>query len=118
MRCLGIPNTKHFHDVVGIKDAMSLYTKLRSEIESEVWKPDAEEEYEDTEGNVMSRKVCVCACVCACLQAPSNNHVCVSMRADVRGLGAAGPAVKRAPHAVCVVWCGSDLCSLEMDLDS
>jgi len=56
MRRLGIPNTKHFHDVTGIKDAMSLYQKLREGIEAEAWRPEAGEEFEDTEGNVMSRK--------------------------------------------------------------
>lgn len=57
MRRLGIPNTKHFHDVTSIKDAITLYQKLRTEIEAEAWKPEAEEEFEDTEGNVLSRKV-------------------------------------------------------------
>ena len=68
MRRLGIPNTKHFHDVTVIKDAITLYQKLRSEVETSVWKPEAEEEFEDTDGNVMSRKVCAppCVCVCAC----------------------------------------------------
>ncbi len=68
MRRLGIPNTKHFHDVTSIKDALGLYQKLRTEIESEVWKPDVEEEFEDTEGNVMSRKVRERGYEAACLQ--------------------------------------------------
>jgi hypothetical protein len=29
MRCLGIPNTKHFHDICLIEDAQTLYAKVR-----------------------------------------------------------------------------------------
>jgi hypothetical protein len=57
MRRLGIPNTKHFHDITTIADATALYAKLKSEVDAEVWKPDAQEEFEDSEGNVLSRKV-------------------------------------------------------------
>jgi splicing factor 3A subunit 3 len=33
MRCLGIPNTKHFHDIILIEDAMALHSKLKEVIE-------------------------------------------------------------------------------------
>ena len=58
MRNLGIPNTKHFHDITKIAEAQALYAKLKAEVDAESWRPDVEEEYEDTEGNVLSRKVC------------------------------------------------------------
>jgi len=32
MRCLGIPNTKHFHDITLIQDAQNLYKKIKSQI--------------------------------------------------------------------------------------
>mmetsp|Transcript_1681 Transcript_1681/g.2031 ORF Transcript_1681/g.2031 Transcript_1681/m.2031 type:complete len:516 (-) Transcript_1681:575-2122(-) len=35
MRMLGVPNTKHFHDIVKIEDAQNLYKKLKSTVESE-----------------------------------------------------------------------------------
>lgn len=55
MRCLGIPNTKHFHDITLIEDAMALHNKIRGTIT--VDKPSAElEEFEDSEGNVLNRR--------------------------------------------------------------
>jgi hypothetical protein len=57
MRILGIPNTKHFHDITSIDEAKALYAKLKAEVDAESWRADAEEEFEDTEGNVLSRKV-------------------------------------------------------------
>lgn len=86
MRCLGIPNTKHFHDITGIADARnrmcykcslhsrvapdrpltnfrficaSVYDKIKGQISTEVWKPDELEEFEDSEGNVLNKKVCL-----------------------------------------------------------
>lgn len=29
MRCLKIPNTKHFHDITSIEDAKALYAKIK-----------------------------------------------------------------------------------------
>uniref|UniRef100_A0A915IQZ6 Matrin-type domain-containing protein n=1 Tax=Romanomermis culicivorax TaxID=13658 RepID=A0A915IQZ6_ROMCU len=56
MRCLGIPNTAHFANIVKISDAVELWTKLREQKEVERFKPDVEEEYEDTHGNVVNKK--------------------------------------------------------------
>ncbi|XP_067947719.1 splicing factor 3A subunit 3-like [Watersipora subatra] len=57
MRCLGIPNTAHFANVTSIKDAKTLWEKIKVNKESDRWKPDAEEEYEDSVGNVINKKV-------------------------------------------------------------
>jgi len=57
MRCLGIPNTAHFANVTSIDDAKKLWDKIKSGKESERWRPDAEEEYEDSAGNVINKKV-------------------------------------------------------------
>lgn len=56
MRCLGIPNTKHFHEITKIKDAQDLWEKLKEDQQTTQWKPEDEEEYEDAEGNVYSKK--------------------------------------------------------------
>nr|CAG4643094.1 EOG090X03G1 [Ilyocryptus agilis] len=56
MRCLGIPNTAHFANVTRIEDAISLWTKLRSQKTSERFVADNEEEYEDSMGNVVTKK--------------------------------------------------------------
>jgi len=56
MRCLGIPNTKHFHDICLIEDAVSLYSKLQSSVQGEQFDAAAEEEYEDSDGHVLNRK--------------------------------------------------------------
>jgi len=56
MRCLGIPNTAHFANVTQIEDAISLWSMLKTNKEQERWRPDAEEEYEDTTGNVVNKK--------------------------------------------------------------
>jgi splicing factor 3A subunit 3 len=56
MRCLGIPNTKHFHDITLIQDAIDLYSKIKGKIEMEVWNKEAGEEYEDRDGNVLNRR--------------------------------------------------------------
>eukprot|EP00978_Attheya_sp_CCMP212_P047980 scaffold456928_cov51-Attheya_sp.AAC.1 len=61
MRCLGIPNTQHFHGVTNIQDAQGLWTKLQSMVQDDAGsagasaKPDEQEEYEDSHGNVLSR---------------------------------------------------------------
>ncbi|DAZ94621.1 TPA: hypothetical protein N0F65_010560 [Lagenidium giganteum] len=56
MRCLKIPNTKHFHDITLMQDAIALYEKLKDQIDAESWQAADEEEYEDSEGNVLNRK--------------------------------------------------------------
>lgn len=56
MRCLGIPNTAHFANIVLIEDAVSLWQKLRASKDVERWKADVEEECEDSSGNVVTRK--------------------------------------------------------------
>lgn len=56
MRCLGIPNTAHFANVTKIEDAMALWSKIKEMKNAERWNPDHEEEYEDTAGNVVSKK--------------------------------------------------------------
>ncbi|EDV24471.1 Splicing factor 3A subunit 3 [Trichoplax sp. H2] len=57
MRCLGIPNTAHFANVTKIKDALSLWDKLKDSKTKERFDSDAEEEFEDSFGNVVNRKV-------------------------------------------------------------
>ena len=57
MRCLGIPNTAHFANVTQIEDAMALWEKLKVQKQEEAWKPEQEEEYEDSQGNVVNKKI-------------------------------------------------------------
>lgn len=56
MRCLGIPNTAHFANVTQIEDAMALWEKLKVQKFDEAWKPEQEEEFEDSKGNVVNKK--------------------------------------------------------------
>lgn len=56
MKCLGLPNTKHFHEITTIKDAFNLAEKLKEEAKKEIFKKDTMEEFEDAEGNVFNRK--------------------------------------------------------------
>ena len=56
MRCLGIPNNKHFHDITIIEDAIALNAKLQEGIEVESFDATVAEEYEDSEGHVLNRK--------------------------------------------------------------
>ncbi|VDM52614.1 unnamed protein product [Angiostrongylus costaricensis] len=57
MRCLGIPNTAHFANITQIKDALDLWNKIKGEKERQKWNPDLDEEYEDTSGNVVNKKM-------------------------------------------------------------
>ena len=57
MRCLGIPNTKHFHGVIKINDAMALFERLKEQVTGQQFMADRDEEYEDTEGNVLNKQV-------------------------------------------------------------
>jgi splicing factor 3A subunit 3 len=56
MRCLGIPNTKHFHDITGIEDVITLYNKIKDQLKDEEYVADMEEEFEDTQGNILNRR--------------------------------------------------------------
>jgi splicing factor 3A subunit 3 len=56
MRCLKIPNSRHFHEITLIEDALSLWEKIKSNAGEYQWRPDAEEEFEDSQGNVLNRK--------------------------------------------------------------
>ena len=55
MRCLGIPNTRQFHEIVGIEDALALWKKIKG-AKPEGAKKDQIEEFEDSEGNVFNKK--------------------------------------------------------------
>ena len=55
MRCLGIPNTKHFHGITKIKDAQALWASLQENLYKDVFDSTKDEEYEDSHGNVLSR---------------------------------------------------------------
>ncbi|KAJ8609828.1 hypothetical protein CTAYLR_008131 [Chrysophaeum taylorii] len=55
MRCLRIPNTKHFHGVTKMDDAIALWEQLQEKLETDRFKPDRDEEYEDSDGNVLNR---------------------------------------------------------------
>ncbi|CAF3377165.1 unnamed protein product [Rotaria socialis] len=56
MRCLGIPNTAHFANITSIEDALSLWNKLKNNKDDERWKPEMEEEFEDSLGNVVNKR--------------------------------------------------------------
>ena len=55
MRCLRIPNTSHFHGVVKMDDAVALWEQLQEKADVEQFKPERDEEYEDSDGNVLNR---------------------------------------------------------------
>ncbi|VDN59138.1 unnamed protein product [Dracunculus medinensis] len=56
MRCLGIPNTAHFANITKIKDAVDLWGKIRRQKESLKWNPEHDEEFEDSDGNVVNKR--------------------------------------------------------------
>ncbi|KAI0743275.1 hypothetical protein BC629DRAFT_1599629 [Irpex lacteus] len=56
MRALGLPNTKHFHEITRIEDALQLAEKLKREGRNEIFEQETMEELEDEEGNVYNRK--------------------------------------------------------------
>ncbi|KAF8504207.1 RNA splicing factor PRP9 [Gautieria morchelliformis] len=56
MRALGLPNTKHFHEITRIEDALSLAEKLKQEGRQEIFQQETMEELEDDEGNVYNKK--------------------------------------------------------------
>jgi len=56
MRLLGIPNTAHFVNVTKQEDAKELWRRIKEQQDKSAWKPEAEEECEDADGNVYNRK--------------------------------------------------------------
>jgi len=56
MKALGLPNTKHFHEITQIADALALAEKLKREGRSEILEQETMEELEDDDGNVYNRK--------------------------------------------------------------
>jgi len=56
MRCLGIPNTAHFANVTKIDEAIELWRKICVEKNAGRWNPEADEEFEDSQGNVVNRR--------------------------------------------------------------
>lgn len=56
MRCLGIPNTAHFANVTQIEDAIQLWEKIKQQKNQERWVPEQNEEFEDSLGNVVTKK--------------------------------------------------------------
>mmetsp|Transcript_23912 Transcript_23912/g.42342 ORF Transcript_23912/g.42342 Transcript_23912/m.42342 type:complete len:162 (+) Transcript_23912:1338-1823(+) len=56
MRCLRIPNTLHFKEITKIDEAIAMHKKLIEDHSLEKFRPEDEEELEDKEGNVMTRK--------------------------------------------------------------
>lgn len=56
MNCLGIPNTKSFHEITRIDDAKELWRQIQLRKGLLLWQPDVLEEYEDAEGNVYNKK--------------------------------------------------------------
>ena len=56
MKCLKIPNTVHFKDVTDIEHALRLHKKILSDNFESTFKPDFQEEFEDHDGNLYSRK--------------------------------------------------------------
>lgn len=56
MRCLKVPNTKHFHDITLIEDAINLYEKIKDQLEADSFHPGDDEEFEDSEGNVLNKR--------------------------------------------------------------
>eukprot|EP00897_Mesotaenium_endlicherianum_P007234 jgi/Mesen1/6539/ME000334S05877 len=56
MRCLGIPNIKAFNEITVIKDATDLWERIKEKQGLNKWRPEVEEEYEDTQGNVYSKQ--------------------------------------------------------------
>ncbi|KYQ89080.1 C2H2-type zinc finger-containing protein [Tieghemostelium lacteum] len=55
MSCIGVPNTIHFHEITKIKDALELWAKIKKQNNEKTFKSDRDEEYEDENGEVMSK---------------------------------------------------------------
>eukprot|EP00357_Protocruzia_adherens_P006402 CAMPEP_0115018224 /NCGR_PEP_ID=MMETSP0216-20121206/28655_1 /TAXON_ID=223996 /ORGANISM="Protocruzia adherens, Strain Boccale" /LENGTH=490 /DNA_ID=CAMNT_0002389331 /DNA_START=18 /DNA_END=1490 /DNA_ORIENTATION=- len=59
MKCLGIPNTKHFKEVTRIDEAKQLYNEMMERAKTNQFQPDRDEEFEDSSGNVINKKTYV-----------------------------------------------------------
>ena len=55
MRCLRIPNSRHFHGVTKMEDAVALWEQLQERADKERFNAARDEEYEDSDGNVLNR---------------------------------------------------------------
>jgi len=56
MRCLGIPNTRHFIHVTNIQEAVALHEKVKKMQAKKLFHAEDEEELEDADGHVFNRK--------------------------------------------------------------
>lgn len=56
MKCLGIPNTRHFFQVTQIEEVRRLWERMRVTARSEAFRPELMEECEDAVGNVYERR--------------------------------------------------------------
>jgi splicing factor 3A subunit 3 len=56
LKCLRLESNKAFNEITSIQDAIELDKKLRADKKTGVWNPDENEEYEDADGNVLSKK--------------------------------------------------------------
>ena len=57
LKCLGIENTRHFYGITTFNDAIDLHQKLMKKNDTTTIVNDDNEEVEDSNGNVMSKKV-------------------------------------------------------------
>ncbi|KAI9221943.1 hypothetical protein BC828DRAFT_379692 [Blastocladiella britannica] len=57
MKALGIPNGKQMQEITKIQDAESLWAKIQAQKANVGFRAELDEEFEDEDGNVMSRKV-------------------------------------------------------------
>lgn len=56
MKCLGIPNTRHFFQITKIEEAKRLWERMRETAKEQVFRPEQQEECEDAAGNVYERR--------------------------------------------------------------
>lgn len=56
MKCLGIPNTRHFFQITKIDEAKRLWERMREAAKAQVFRPEQQEECEDAAGNVYERR--------------------------------------------------------------
>lgn len=56
MKCLRIPNSVHFREITSINDALILHRKLIVDSENNKFNPEKEEEFEDSDGNVLDKR--------------------------------------------------------------
>lgn len=47
----------HFKEITKIQDAINLYKKIQIDQERSRFRPEYEEEYEDTDGNLLNKKM-------------------------------------------------------------